>query len=118
MKIFKEFTFDAAHRLPHVPEGHKCGRLHGHTYSVTIYVSGPLDVQAGWVTDFYDLKMAWKPLDAVLDHSYLNEVPGLENPTCEHLAIWIWEHLNVRSLVRVMVKETPTSGCIYEGESK
>lgn len=115
MQIFKEFTFDAAHQLPFVPAGHKCGRLHGHTYTVTIYIYGPVDRGLGWVTDFADIKAAWKPIEDRVDHAYLNEIPGLENPTCENLAVWLWERLGIAGLSRLVVKETPTSGCIYEG---
>jgi 6-pyruvoyltetrahydropterin/6-carboxytetrahydropterin synthase len=117
MEIFKEFRFEAAHRLPHVPEGHQCGRLHGHSFRVTVYVRGEVDPASGWIQDFAELKEAWKPLDAVLDHHYLNEVEGLENPTCETLAKWIWENLKPRLplLCRVVAHETCTSGCSYEG---
>ena len=93
MEIFKEFTFEAAHRLPHVPEGHKCARLRGHSFRVKLYVSGPVDPHAGWVMDFAELKRAFRPLYDVLDHRYLNEIEGLENPTSEKLARWIWARL-------------------------
>ena len=118
MEIFKEFTFESAHRLPNVPEGHKCARLHGHSYLVTIHVAGPVDEQAGWVTDFADLKTAFRPLHDCLDHNYLNEIPGLENPTSENLARWIWERLTheLAGLSQVVVRETCTSGCIYTGD--
>src|SRR5207248_4151098 len=93
MEIFKEFTFEAAHRLPHVPPGHKCGRLHGHSYRVAIHLEGPVDEGRGWVRDFGDIKCRFSPLLECLDHNYLNEVEGLENPTSEHVAAWIWERL-------------------------
>lgn len=115
--IFKEFAFEAAHRLPHVPAGHKCGRLHGHSYRVEVHVSGTVDARTGMVMDFGDIKEAWKPLDEALDHRYLNELWNLENPTSENLARWIWDQLVVRldGLSRIVVRETCTSGCIYEG---
>ncbi|WP_229072345.1 6-carboxytetrahydropterin synthase QueD [Actinoplanes sp. DH11] len=117
MEIFREFTFEAAHRLPNVPEGHKCARLHGHSYRVQLHVTGEVDPQAGWLMDFGDLKKAFQPLHAQLDHYYLNEVAGLENPTSEVLARWIWDRLiDQLPLSAVMVRETCTSGCIYRGE--
>jgi 6-pyruvoyltetrahydropterin/6-carboxytetrahydropterin synthase len=117
MEIFSEVTFEAAHRLPHVPEGHKCARLHGHSYRVEIHVSGELDPEAGWVMDFADVKAAFRPLHDQLDHRYLNEVPGLDNPTSENLARWIWARLaGALPLSAVVVRETCTSGCVYRGD--
>ena len=118
MEIFKEFTFEAAHRLPHVPDGHKCGRLHGHSFRVCLHVQGPMDEQKGWVIDFADVKATFKPLYDQLDHNYLNEIDGLENPTSEVLARWIWRALrpNLPALAKVEVRETCTAGCIYRGE--
>ncbi|MBM7776550.1 6-pyruvoyltetrahydropterin/6-carboxytetrahydropterin synthase [Actinokineospora baliensis] len=118
MEIFREFTFEAAHRLPNVPEGHKCARLHGHSYRVVVTVSGPVDPTAGWVMDFGDLKAAVKPVVAELDHYYLNEIPGLENPTSEVLAEWLWTRLaSDLPLSEITVRETCTSGCTYRGPS-
>lgn len=118
MKLFKVFTFEAAHRLPHVPEGHKCGRLHGHSFTVELHVSGPVDEATGMVCDFADIKAAWKPLDEALDHRYLNDVAGLDNPTSENLARWIWQQLKpaLPLLSVVVVRETCNCGCTYEGE--
>ncbi|WP_024875947.1 6-carboxytetrahydropterin synthase QueD [Saccharomonospora piscinae] len=117
MEIFREFTFEAAHRLPHVPDGHKCARLHGHSFRVQVHVRGPVDAQHGWVMDFADIKAACQPLVDQLDHHYLNEVPGLENPTSEVLARWIWQHLaDTLPLSQVIVRETCNSGCVYRGE--
>jgi 6-pyruvoyltetrahydropterin/6-carboxytetrahydropterin synthase len=118
MEIFKEFTFEAAHRLPNVPEGHKCARLHGHSFRVEIHVRGPVHPELGWVIDFADIKDAFKPFYDRLDHYYLNEIEGLENPTSENLARWIWERVqpSLSGLSRVVVRETCTSGCVYEGE--
>src|SRR5215831_13202850 len=103
MEIFKEFTIEAAHRLPRVPQGHKCARLHGHSFRVELAVAGPVDPQTGWFIDFSVLYDAWRPLHDRLDHHYLNEIPGLENPTSEILAAWIWERLvpALPSLARV-----------------
>ena len=116
-EIFREFTFEAAHRLPNVPPGHKCARLHGHSYRVLVRVEGAVDPTLGWVQDFGDLKKAWKPLEAELDHYYLNDVSGLENPTSERLAEWIWSRLGdvLPGLSAIEVRETCTSGCVYRG---
>lgn len=118
MEIFKTFTLESAHRLPNVPEGHKCARVHGHSFRVEIHVRGPVDDDLGWVMDFADLRAAFDPLFQRLDHHYLNEVPGLENPTSENLARWIWRELGPRlpQLSRVVVHETCTSGASYAGE--
>lgn len=118
MEIFREFTFEAAHRLPRVPDDHKCARLHGHSYRVEVHVRGPVDPHAGWVLDFADIKAAFAPLNDQLDHRYLNEVDGLDNPTSENLARWIWDRLaGDLPLARIVVRETCTSGCSYEGEA-
>src|SRR5690606_1473440 len=118
MEIFKEFSFEAAHRLPNVPEGHKCARLHGHSFQVRLVVSGPVGKDTGWVMDFGDIKKAFKPVWEQLDHHYLNEIAGLENPTSENIAAWIWEKLKpaLPELARIEIRETCTSGCIYSGQ--
>lgn len=118
MQIFKVFTIEAAHRLPNVPAGHKCARLHGHSFRIEIHVEGSVDPATGWVMDFADIKSAFAPLFAQLDHHYLNEVDGLENPTSENLARWIWQQLKPRlpELCRVVVHETCTSGASYTGD--
>lgn len=120
MEIYKEFTFEAAHRLPNVPEGHKCGRLHGHSFMVQVHVSGEIGESSGWIMDFADLKAAFNPIYDRLDHYYLNEIPGLENPTSEVLAKWIWRELKpaLPQLSKILIKETCTSGCIYCGEDE
>lgn len=117
MEIFKEFVFEAAHRLPHVPEGHKCARLHGHSFTAQIYVSGEVEPLTGWVRDFADIKAAFAPYYDVLDHHYLNEVDGLENPTSENIAVWIWSKMVplLPGLSKVVVKETCTTGAVYQG---
>ena len=117
MQIFKEFHIEAAHRLPNVPKGHKCSRLHGHSFIVRIYVEGEPGEDSGWIVDFADLKAAFKPIFDRLDHHYLNDIEGLENPTSENLTIWIWNELKPRLplLSKVEICETCTSGCIYTG---
>lgn len=118
MEIFKVFTIEAAHRLPHVPAGHKCGRLHGHTFQIEIHVQGPLDPKLGWIIDFADIKSAFRPIEEQIDHHYLNEVEGLENPTSENVARWVWRNLksSLPCLSKVVIRETCSSGCIYAGE--
>ena len=119
MEVFKEFRIEAAHRLPNVPEGHKCRRLHGHSFRIGVHVEGSLHPELGWVMDFADLGEAFGPLHDQLDHNYLNEIEGLENPTSENLACWVWDRLKpaLPQLERVVVRETCTSGCVYEGPS-
>jgi 6-pyruvoyltetrahydropterin/6-carboxytetrahydropterin synthase len=118
MEIFKEFTVEAAHRLPNVPQGHKCGRLHGHSFHISVHVRGPVDPQMGWVIDFADIKQAFEPIAEKIDHNFLNDVDGLENPTSENLARWLWDSLlpALPGLSKIVVKETCTSGCVYAGE--
>lgn len=118
MEIFKEFTFQAAHRLPHVPPTHKCHRLHGHTFTVALHLRGPVQEPYGWVMDFADIAQAWEPLHQQLDHNFLNEVEGLSNPTSENLARWIWRKLRpvIPTLYQVVLHENTTSGAIYRGE--
>jgi 6-pyruvoyltetrahydropterin/6-carboxytetrahydropterin synthase len=120
MEIYKEFTFEAAHRLPNVPPGHKCARLHGHSFHLTVVVAGPVGTDTGWVIDFADISAAVKPLIQQLDHYYLNEIEGLENPTSENLAKWVWRRIKPRIslLTKVVVKETCNCGCIYQGEDE
>src|SRR5690242_16056254 len=117
MELFRVFQIEAAHRLPHVPEGHKCARVHGHSFQIEVHVAGPVDPKLGWVMDFADVKTAFQPLFDRLDHYYLNDVEGLENPTSERLAEWVWQRLKPRLplLDRVVVRETCTAGCVYRG---
>ncbi|MEP7381827.1 MAG: 6-carboxytetrahydropterin synthase QueD [Gemmatimonadota bacterium] len=118
MVIFKEFSFEAAHRLPNVPPGHKCARLHGHSFHVRVSVQGEVGASTGWVMDFADIKAAIAPLEDQLDHRYLNDIAGLDNPTSEVLARWIWRALvgPLPGLATIEVRETCTSGCVYRGE--
>jgi 6-pyruvoyltetrahydropterin/6-carboxytetrahydropterin synthase len=120
MEIFQTFTFDASHHLPNVPEGHKCGGSHGHTFSVRIFVAGPVDAEKGWVIDFGDLKTAFKPIHEQLDHKCLNDIPDLANPTSENLAVWIWSKLKptIPNLNKVLVQESPNTGALYSGDNE
>lgn len=116
-RVFRDFTFEAAHRLPNVPPGHKCARLHGHSFTARITVEGPVGEQSGWVVDFAEITAVCEPLRLQLDHNYLNEVEGLENPTSEVIARWIWERLvdHLPGLCGVTVQETCTAGVVYDG---
>lgn len=118
MEIFKIFTIEAAHRLPNLPAEHKCSRLHGHSFRIELHVSGPVAEPEGWIMDFAEIGRAFQPLYEQLDHHYLNEIPGLENPTSENLARWIWQRLKpaLPALTKVVVRETCTAGCVYSGE--
>jgi 6-pyruvoyltetrahydropterin/6-carboxytetrahydropterin synthase len=117
VEIFKEFSIEAAHWLPHLPAGHKCRRLHGHSFRIRVHVSGAVDPHGGWVMDFAEIGEHFQPLFERLDHTCLNEIEGLENPTSEHLSRWVWDKLkpDLPGLCRVVVHETCTAGCIYEG---
>ncbi|GAC1353005.1 MAG: 6-carboxytetrahydropterin synthase QueD [Polyangiales bacterium] len=118
VRLVHEFKFEAAHRLPRVPAGHKCARLHGHSFKVELTVEGPVNPDTGWFIDFSALHEAWLPLFTQLDHNYLNEIEGLENPTSEVLAHWIWQRMRptVPSLSRVTLFETCDARCEYEGK--
>ena len=117
MKITQAFHFEAAHMLPRVPETHRCRRLHGHSYRVELELEGPVDPETGFVVDFFDIEAAFGPLLERLDHHYLNEIEGLENPTAELIAIWIFERVRplLSALARVTVFETPDCWAEYSG---
>ena len=117
IELRKTFQFEAAHRLPNLPATHKCQRLHGHSFQAEVVVVGEINPQLGWLMDYADITAAFKPLEEQLDHNYLNEIPGLENPTSESIAIWIWERLKPRLplLTEVIVAETCTARCVYRG---
>lgn len=122
MEIYKSFTFDAAHRLPSVPAGHKCAGMHGHTYQAIVRVRGEPAPHSGWIIDFADIAGAVKPVLARLDHKVLNEIEGLENPTAENLCVWLWKRIGDRLaprelLYEIHVKESADTGCIYRGPS-
>jgi 6-pyruvoyltetrahydropterin/6-carboxytetrahydropterin synthase len=117
--LARRLRFDASHFLPLVPAGHKCRRVHGHGFEVEILVRGELDPDRGWVIDYGDLDRAARSVVDPLDHAFLNAIPGLENPTSELLAAWIWERLQplLPGLCRITIFETPQSRCEYEGPS-
>ncbi len=117
MEIYREFTFDAAHCLSALPDTHRCSALHGHTFSVTVHLEGETDPEMGWVRDYGEIKEICSPVIEILDHSYLNDVPGLENPTSENIAVWLWNRIKpgLPELSMIEVKETPGTGCRYRG---
>lgn len=117
VRLVREFAFEAAHLLPNVPMGHKCRRLHGHSFRVELVCEGEIDPHTGWLLDFADIKRAFRPLRERLDHHYLNEIEGLENPTAENIARWIWQRLKpvLPQLTQVNLAETCTSRCEYFG---
>jgi 6-pyruvoyltetrahydropterin/6-carboxytetrahydropterin synthase len=119
MELVKDFRFEAAHYLPNVPEGHKCRRMHGHSFRGEVAVRGEVDPRLGWVVDFAELGRVVEPLVARLDHYVLNEVEGLPNPTSEMVAIWLWERVvpSLPQLYRITIEETCTSRCHYFGPS-
>ncbi len=116
-RLERSYRFEAAHFLPKVPPGHKCARMHGHSYAIEVVVEGDVDPERGWVVDFAEIDDHVAPLVRRLDHQVLNEIDGLANPTSELLAAWLWQHLApvLRGLVEVVVSETTTSRCIYRG---
>ena len=115
--LAKTFRFESAHRLPHVPEGHKCGRLHGHSFRFEVVVTGPADAHGGWVLDYGDISDVVRPIVDQLDHRYLNDIAGLENPTSEVLCAWLWQRLapQLAGLSAITVRETCTTACTYRG---
>ena len=118
VRLVREYRFEAAHWLPHVPEGHKCARLHGHSFRIELSIHGAVDAKTGWFIDYGDLDDIWAPIHDALDHRLLNDVEGLENPTSEILAHWLWTRLKpvLPSLERVTVHETCDARCEYEGD--
>jgi 6-pyruvoyltetrahydropterin/6-carboxytetrahydropterin synthase len=118
VRLIRSYYFEAAHRLPNVPPGHKCARMHGHSYGIEIAIKGAVDPKLGWCLDYGDIDAVWEPLYRAFDHHCLNDIPGLENPTSENLARYIWDYFSTRiaGLQRVVVKETRDAVCEYEGD--
>lgn len=117
-RLAKDFFFESAQTLPNVPAGHKCGGMHGHSFKLEIIIEGEVDAETGWVYDHSRISRAVEPLLELLDHKYLNEVPGLENPTIELMAAWFWDRVtpHLPGLAEIIIHETPTARCIYRGE--
>ena len=118
VRLTHEFRLESAHSLPGVPPDHKCRRIHGHTFGIEVHVEGQVNPESGWLADYADLDRAFRPVREALDHRLLNEVEGLENPTSEHMARWIWRRLQpaLPGLAEVVVKESPTTRCSYRGD--
>jgi 6-pyruvoyltetrahydropterin/6-carboxytetrahydropterin synthase len=118
VRLEHDIRFEAAHFLPRVPEGHRCRRVHGHSYLVTVVIEGPVDPDSGWVVDYYDLQAAITPVVGALDHRLLNDLDGLDNPTCESIAQWIWSRVKpvLPGLVELRLHETHDTRCIYRGD--
>jgi 6-pyruvoyltetrahydropterin/6-carboxytetrahydropterin synthase len=118
IELRKTFQFEAAHMLPRLPRTHKCRRLHGHSFKVEIVVAGECDPRLGWLMDYAEISRVFRPIWEKLDHRYLNELPGLQNPTSEEIAVWIWKKLKPKLplLVEVVVAETCTARAVFRGE--
>jgi 6-pyruvoyltetrahydropterin/6-carboxytetrahydropterin synthase len=117
-RLTKDFRFEAGQMLPNVEGGHKCGRIHGHSFKVEISVEGDVDPKTGWIYDHARIGEAMRPLLEQLDHAYLNDIEGLENPTIENMAAWFWKRLEPHcpGLCEIVIHETPTARCTYRGE--
>ena len=117
MEIYKNFSFDSAHYLPNLPEDHKCRRMHGHTFNVKVHITGTVDPEIGWIMDFAEIKTICDPVIKQLDHRVLNDIKGLNNPTSENLAKWIWEKVKseLPGLKKIIVSETCSTGCVFRG---
>jgi 6-pyruvoyltetrahydropterin/6-carboxytetrahydropterin synthase len=116
-QLTKVFYFESAQTLPKVPEGHKCGKMHGHSFKIEVSIEGEVAPATGWVYDHAVISRAITPLIERLDHAYLNDVPGLENPTIELMAAWFWDRLvePCPGLCEIVIHETPTARCVYRG---
>ena len=120
VSIARIFRLESARSLPRLPATHPCSRVHGHSFAVEVVLEGPVDPQLGWLVDYDDIARAWQPIAAALDHRYLNDVPGLDNPTSEHVARWIFTHLApaLPALVAISVMETPDTRATYRAEAR
>jgi len=118
VRLTHDFTLEAAHSLPNLPADHKCRRVHGHTFKIEVHVEGEVDSKTGWLMDYAELERKFEPVHAALDHRLLNQVEGLENPSSENLAAWIWKRLRpaLPQLVEIVVQETDHARCSYRGE--
>ena len=118
VRLSKTFRFEAAHSLPTFPDGHKCRRLHGHSFKFDVVVEGDVEPAKGYLVDYGDIKRAVDPIVKRLDHYYLNEIEGLSNPTAEVIAGWLWQRIkpSLPLLASIVVLETCTSSCEYRGE--
>ena len=118
MIVYKKFNIESARSIPNLPKTHPCHHIHGHSFKIIISVKGPVNKQNGFVTDFQDIDDAFSPFKKELDHSYLNDIEGLQNPTSENICIWIWNKIqsSLPNIYKIEIKETDSTGCIYEGK--
>lgn len=114
-ELKQHFQIESARFLPHLPKEHPCSRMHGHSFKIILTLVGDVDPKIGWVIDYNDIQAAMKPFLEKIDHRVLNEVEGLENPTSELLAVWIYERARkvLPQLTRVTIAETPLTECSY-----
>ena len=117
MEVYKIFKIESARSLPNLPDGHPCKNIHGHSFKIKISVNGNVDEKTGFVMDFSEIDSAFSPIFKMIDHAYLNELEGLTNPSSENLCKWIWDQLidSLPDLNRIEIKETESTGCVYEG---
>lgn len=127
-RLSKSFRFEAAHFLPTFPEGHKCRRMHGHSFIFDVILEGEVPEDTGYLIDYGQIAELCEPIRKRLDHYLLNDIDGLKNPTAELLARWIWRQLapvmetvsdrpgNHPRLAEIVVHETCTSACHYRGQ--
>ena len=118
MIVYKKFNIESARSIPNLPKTHPCHHIHGHSFKIIISVKGPVNKQNGFVTDFQDIDDAFNSFKKELDHSYLNNIEGLQNPTSENICIWIWDKIqsSLPNIYKIEIKETDSTGCIYEGK--
>ena len=117
MIVYKKFNIESARSLPNLPKTHPCHKIHGHSFKIIISVEGQIDKQSGFVMDFQIIENAFQPIKTLLDHTYLNDVKGLSNPSSENICIWIWDKLesSLPNIYKIEIKETDSTGCIYKG---
>lgn len=116
--LSRKFRFEASHCLTHLAEDHPCHDLHGHSYNLEVAVTGEIDPESGFVVDYADIKRAVQPLLERLDHKHLNDIEGLEKPTTELIARWLWQKIIpvLPQLSLIAIQETPSTRCEYRGE--
>ena len=117
MIVYKKFNIESARSLPNVPESHPCYQLHGHSFKIIISIIGQINKNTGFVIDFQEIENAFNPIKKILDHSFLNKIEGLSNPTSENICIWIWDKIesSIPNICEIEIKETDSTGCIYRG---
>ena len=118
MIVYKKFNIESARSIPNLPKTHPCHHIHGHSFKIIISVKGPVNKQNGFVVDFQDIDDAFSSFKKELDHSYLNDIEGLQNPTSENICIWIWDKIqsSLPNIYKIEIKETDSTGCIYKGK--